>query len=627
MATESTRYCPKCGLHTDAEYCPDDGVTTVVRKRIEADKIAVVSGDVVAGRYRIQGLLGRGGFGAVYQAAHTGTQQLVALKMMLASHGDEDEIRRFYREAQITASLRHPNTVRVFDVGQTDNGTLFIAMELLQGPTLEDVLRDRRILPQSEAIRIAIPVLRSLGEAHSKGLVHRDLKPANIMLSRIDGVHEEDEDATVVKVLDFGIARSQESSLTGQGTALGTPAYMAPEQCQGADIDGRADMYSLAVILYRCICGRPPFADRNAMTVMFKHLQADIPDISVTSLTEVNEHFVGVIRRALSKTPDERFADARDMRRALEAAREGKAFLGTQPYIVQSPSGTMRVPTEQLETALEEPTESYSLNSVPGPTERGGNPISAETHDDIVSADTMVAGAAAPFDGATIVTSGPAALTSEEGTVATSAIAPTATAPVAAAPPDKPGDPALAITAEPQSGGPTHMSTIAAAVGAALLAAVAVAVVMKPASPPPTEAKNPDSVRAASNASMGSPTTSATSPIETQDAGARAGNTSDAGGATDASHPADAVVATADVGPTAMDVTVKPSTAAMKPRKPRTKAARGSTGSKRVGKSKSPRGAEKPGTAKGTGGSADKTKAEQPTSKGSKPDAKKFFLD
>ena len=231
-SADCQRYCPSCGSRTDETFCPVDGVATVARAALSVDATLVHSGDVIDGRYRVTGVLGRGGFGAVYAAEHTGTQQKIAIKMMLpnAAGVDEAEVRRFHREAQVTANLRHPNTVRVIDVGQAKTGAMYIAMELLHGPTLEQVLRDRaavgKVLPPHEVIDIGVQVLRSLQEAHKQGLVHRDLKPANIMLCEGD-----DDEATTVKVLDFGIARQQDSSLTGAGTSLGTQAYMSPEQC------------------------------------------------------------------------------------------------------------------------------------------------------------------------------------------------------------------------------------------------------------------------------------------------------------------------------------------------------------------------------------------------------------
>jgi len=324
MATgDDNRYCPSCGLKTEAEFCPTDGVATLVRKELKAEANVVREGDVVAGRYRITGILGRGGFGAVYSAEHTGTQQHVALKMMLSSAdgADENEVRRFYREAQVTASLKHPNTVRVFDVGQTDDGALYIAMELLRGPTLEQTLRDcardAKVMTEQETLNMAIPVLRSLYEAHGKKLVHRDLKPANVMLT------ESSDDEPIVKVLDFGIARAQDSSLTGAGTALGTPAYMSPEQCQGGELDSRSDLYSLGVIMYRCVTGQPPFNDRNPLTVMFHHAASPVPDLNETALTPLSPGFIQCVNKSMAKRREDRFESAKDMRTALEAVLRG----------------------------------------------------------------------------------------------------------------------------------------------------------------------------------------------------------------------------------------------------------------------------------------------------------------
>jgi len=285
--------------------------------RLDREAGVIHEGDIVEGRYRITGVLGRGGYGAVYSAEHTGTKQKVAIKMLMGGGEghDEGEIRRFYREAQVTANLRHPNTVRVFDVGQTQDQALFIAMELLHGPTLEKVLRNHasegRVATEAEAIDVGIAVLKSLSEAHGQGLVHRDLKPANIMITEVDGER-------IIKVLDFGIARPQESSLTETGSSLGTPGYMSPEQCRADPIDGRSDLYSLGVILYRCVAGKLPFVHSNPMTLMFMHISHPPPDLAAAAQTPLTQGFLRCVQRALAKDPAERFQSARDMRLALE---------------------------------------------------------------------------------------------------------------------------------------------------------------------------------------------------------------------------------------------------------------------------------------------------------------------
>ncbi len=230
------------------------------------DALSYVPGDVVAGRYRITGVLGRGGFGAVYAGQHLGTEQPVAIKMMSASVEDQDAVQRFFREARITAKLTHPNSVRVFDVGRDGDGPLYMVMEMLRGPTLEQLLQGLaergRPLSEAETIEIAVAVLRSLAEAHAAGLVHRDLKPANIMLHRVPGVADQ------VKVLDFGCSHTADSNLTTEGTVMGTPGYMSPEQCLGEPVDPRSDLYALGVVLFRCVTLRLPFTDQSALTLL-----------------------------------------------------------------------------------------------------------------------------------------------------------------------------------------------------------------------------------------------------------------------------------------------------------------------------------------------------------------------
>ena len=316
------RQCPMCGLATSAPHCPEDGVETVAISKFVRDALSYVPGDTITGRYRITGTLGRGGFGAVYSAEHVSTLQQLAVKVLSLdpANTDDDVVRRFYKEAQITAALNHPNTVRVFDVGQAEDGPLFLAMELLRGPTLEQVLKqlakEKRAMSDLHAIDIAVPVLRSIAEAHDGGLVHRDLKPANIMLSQVSG------DEPVVKVLDFGCARTRDSSLTAAGTALGTPGYMSPEQCMGKQLDGRTDLYALGVILFRCVTGQLPFVDKNPLTLMYMHTHAPPPDPNSVAPQPVHPALVAVIQMALAKKPEERHADARVMRAALESARE-----------------------------------------------------------------------------------------------------------------------------------------------------------------------------------------------------------------------------------------------------------------------------------------------------------------
>ncbi len=337
------RRCPICNTQTAAQHCPSDGTQTLRQGAATRDALSYRPGEVLGGRYKVLGTLGRGGFGAVYAGEHTGTKQLVALKVLAldASTADDDVVKRFFQEAQVTARLKAQNTVRLFDVGQDDGGPLFLAMELLEGPNLQLVLKalksEGRVMTEPQTLDIAIAVLRSLHEAHGHGLVHRDLKPANVILATSE------DDEPLVKVLDFGIARTQDSSLTGSGRALGTPSYMSPEQCECEPLDGRSDLYSLGVILFECVCGVLPYVNDSAMGVMYMHRHGEIPSLRAAAQTPVSTGFVQVVQRLLAKSPSARAKDARSLRAELEALRSQSHVAGTPPPL-PSTANTISAP-------------------------------------------------------------------------------------------------------------------------------------------------------------------------------------------------------------------------------------------------------------------------------------------
>jgi len=310
-----------CGARSTEELCPQDGNHTVVMRRFNRNAVVNPS-DIIGDRYLVLDIIGKGGYGSILAAEHLITGQEVAIKVLKTDfEGPSDAtVRRFFREARVTAALTHPHTVRVFDVGQTPGGAFYIAMERLHGPSLEQVLQDRaaegRVLTEAEAIDIVIPVLRSLHEAHTFRLVHRDLKPANIVLADFaDGQR-------IVKLLDFGIASTHGSSLTTTGMALGTPAYMSPEQCEAIDLDGRSDLYSLGIILYRCVSGDVPFNDRNAITLMQNQVLAPLPNLRLRAHTPLSAEFIAVVEKALNKSREDRFDHALQMRHALQQVRD-----------------------------------------------------------------------------------------------------------------------------------------------------------------------------------------------------------------------------------------------------------------------------------------------------------------
>ena len=315
------RLCPKDGIKTEQERCPECGTATLVLA--QNPEMRLTEGTEINGRYRIDKMIGQGGFGAVYRATSMATDQEMAIKLLAVSldSDESDLIQRFYAEAQITASLKHPNTIRVFDFGQTEGGALYIAMELLSGQDLNDILKERKkegkVFTEQETISFASQTLRSLAEAHMAGLVHRDLKPHNIFLNEVPG------DDPVVKVLDFGIAKRLGSNLTGTGQAFGTPSYMSPEQAQNRPVDARSDIYSLGVVMYQCLTGRCPFEGDNPLAVLLSHVTDKPPDIRDHARTPLSDEMADLIHKTLEKDPFDRFEDAISMRKALHSIGTG----------------------------------------------------------------------------------------------------------------------------------------------------------------------------------------------------------------------------------------------------------------------------------------------------------------
>lgn len=293
---------------------PVGGETSPPRRR-SAEGLAV--GQRFQGKYEILRLLGVGGMGRVYQARHCELETLVAIKIMASAlSNDPEAVERFKREAKAMARVQHPNAVRVLDYG-VEQGDCYLIMEFLQGETLRERLARAGRPPLETLIRYAEQVFAVLEFMHRQNITHRDLKPDNIFLARSETTGED-----VVKVLDFGIAKIQTATvvnMTTEGTMMGTPRYMSPEQCRGGQIDGRADLYSMGVVLYEMCAGRPPFDGDSPITVALKHVHEPPPPLRSFN-PDVPEAVAAVIHKALEKSPSDRFRTAREFAQALLAA-------------------------------------------------------------------------------------------------------------------------------------------------------------------------------------------------------------------------------------------------------------------------------------------------------------------
>jgi serine/threonine protein kinase len=270
--------CPKCGAanRDDARFCGACGAASLSTEPASSPSLGeapVMIGREIAGRYRMLTKLGEGGMGAVFRAEQISLKRTVAVKLLRSEVlGNQLLLRRFSAEAEAVAKLNHPNTVNIYDFGQDSDGTLFIAMEFIEGRSLRSVIQAEAPLPPRRALQVALQVAASLSDAHAHAIVHRDLKPDNVMLQ--DRGRERD----VARVLDFGIAklrddnRATQMQMTQQGDMLGTPQYMAPEQIRAEPIDGRTDVYALGCMLYEMVTGRLPYEATTVLALLSKHL-------------------------------------------------------------------------------------------------------------------------------------------------------------------------------------------------------------------------------------------------------------------------------------------------------------------------------------------------------------------
>ncbi len=322
-------------------------------------------GQVLNGRFRIMEPLGVGGMGRVYKAMQSPLDRVVALKVLnprYAASKDPGFERRFFLEAAMTAKLKHANTITVHDYGRTDDGIFFIAMEYVEGETLQKVLQREHVLVWPRALHIGGQICRSLREAHKLGLVHRDLKPANVMLLR------EETDSDMVKVLDFGLVKSfmpegpvspSETELTQAGVLLGSPLYMAPEQAKN-ETDPRSDIYSLGVLLYQCIAGKPPFQGSDSIDIIVKHIR-EKPVALRTHVTDLPLEVNALVMKCLEKEPANRF---QSMEEVLEAMKAAGSTAGLSGAFSDPRSFAFRPPSSQSIPVQKGPSSSKNVPAV-----------------------------------------------------------------------------------------------------------------------------------------------------------------------------------------------------------------------------------------------------------------------
>jgi len=362
-------------------------VLSVLRRSVTAppgvplpdeDEAPLAPGTVIADRYRIDGVVGRGGMGTVYRAEHLALARPVALKVLRTAHGARSDIvQRFQREAVAASHIRHPGIVEVTDFGRTPEGRFYLAMEFIEGETLARRLARIGPLPVHEAVRRVRDIAQALGAAHTRGIYHRDIKPENVLL----GPEE------TVKVVDFGIARLAEGPRdareTAAGLIFGTPNYMSPEQAAGQRQDGRSDIYALGVLLYELLTGAPPFLGASATHVLAAHLLTPAPRLPDDGADgPIPPGLADLVGQMMAKSPADRPASMDEVVAAMDAVLAGQPLPPLRRSIRRrwawAVAGTLALSTALAVLALRLPTRT-SPTPEPVPTARLQPPVPAPT--------------------------------------------------------------------------------------------------------------------------------------------------------------------------------------------------------------------------------------------------------
>ena len=313
----------------------------------------VESGDIIAGRYRLKEVVGRGGMGTVFRAVQTSVERDVAVKVMHSqARTDQRLVARFQREARAVAALSHPNTIRLIDFGQTAEGALYLVTEYLKGQSLGQVAKCHGPLEPMRVIRIAMQICESLAEAHASGIVHRDIKPDNLFLASMYGK------ADFIKVLDFGIAKLDQAmtpgseQLTSAGVCIGSPRYISPEQALGEQVTAQADVYSLGVVLYELLAGRPLFQCDVPQAYLLAHIQEE-PRALKPDLDPRFHALAQCVMQCLEKHPLHRPRGANSLIEALEILLQqvrGVSEPSIEPLTQPSPGVAQTIDASSVHT-------------------------------------------------------------------------------------------------------------------------------------------------------------------------------------------------------------------------------------------------------------------------------------